>query len=766
MKKAGRIIAFLLATFISIGTSANMNVFADSPPDGFDIRNGVLVKYNGSAADVTVPDGVTAIGDEAFETNYPLKTVVIPNSVSSIGSHAFEGCTNLSSVTLGKGLKTIGFYAFHGCIALVSIEIPVGTTSIGDSAFCYSGLESVTLPVGLTSIGDGAFRNTKLTSVIIPEGVTKIGDNAFSDCTALANITFPTSLTDFGREVFDRTKWVTEYPDNFIIVNGILIAFRGRGDITVPGTVKKISRYTFSSNLGLTHVTIPEGVTEIGDHAFEYDTNLTGISLPDSLTRIGKYAFQGSGLTGIVLPGHLTELGSFAFDSCASLKTASVPGSLKHIGDHAFIDCRALSGVELGAGVESIGETAFYNCSALQTISFPYGLKTIESSAFDGCSKLPVVSLPNSITYLCDSAFMFCSSLSSLTLSTGLTKLGPQVFRNCYALKTLSIPNGVKKLEAGSFLGCSLTSAVIPASVEFIDANAFNTGGAHEVVPKIYGYDGTEAQRFAAKYDYTFVSLGTVPIPLRLDTTGVYDFGSRTTYFYLAKTGSQVAPKAVSSNPKAIAVSFEKKVNDGYLFRITRLSPGTAVITTTLGSESASFTAVSSGAMPDPSAYTSDTTHDFSVNGAYTFKITSKDSSVPTFVVGTPGVFDVQLVSVNGADYYFKLTAIGAPGMQAGIYVNHGPRLLTATVGSNPNYAKLDTGKQLTVKAGKTYQFEVTASRKPIFVCGTPSTFHVMFSGSKGNNYFFKVTAIGRVGESAGFYVNGEKTPRTVGRIS
>lgn len=169
---------------------------------------------------------------------------------------------------------------------------------------------------------------------------------------------------------------------------------------------------------------------------------------------------------------------------------------------------------------------------------------------------------------------------------------------------------------------------------------------------------------------------------------------------------------------------------------------------------------------PTPSgSFVSDTTRDFSVNGTYQFRITSKDGKEPTFVIGTPGVFEIQSVTRSGNDYFFKLRAIGAPGDKAGLYVNNGPRLLVATVGSNPNYAKLDTGKQLPVKASRTYQFRVTAAKKPTFVCGTGSAFRVAYAGSKGNDYFFKVTATGKPGDKAGFYLNGEKAPRTIGTI-
>jgi len=47
------------------------------------------VKYNGKAANVIIPAGVTAIGDGAFYKCTGLTSVTIPASVRSIGNYAF-----------------------------------------------------------------------------------------------------------------------------------------------------------------------------------------------------------------------------------------------------------------------------------------------------------------------------------------------------------------------------------------------------------------------------------------------------------------------------------------------------------------------------------------------------------------------------------------------------------------------------------------------------------------------------------------------------
>lgn len=77
----------------------------------------------------------------------------------------------------------------------------------------------------------------------------------------------------------------------------------------------------------------------------------------------------------------------------------------------------------------------------------------------------------------------------------------------------------------------------------------------------------------------------------------------------------------------------------------------------------------------------------------------------------------------------------------------------------------LDTGKRITVRAGKTYQFKVTASYRPVFVSGNSSVFRIFSNGSRGKDYFYRAVAVGKIGDSTGFYINGEKTPRSVAVI-
>lgn len=85
---------------------------------------------------VSLPNGLTSIGANAFCYCSCVRSAVIPDSVISIGSYAFRDCSGLTNVTIGDGVK-----------------------SIGEGAFDSSGLTSVTIGNNVTSIGERAFRN-------------------------------------------------------------------------------------------------------------------------------------------------------------------------------------------------------------------------------------------------------------------------------------------------------------------------------------------------------------------------------------------------------------------------------------------------------------------------------------------------------------------------------------------------------------------------------------------------------------------------------
>ena len=86
--------------------------------DDLVIVDGILEKYNGSAKEVTIPEEVVYIAENAFSGNKTIEKVVLPDGVAGIGSNAFASCTNLKSINLPAALKEIMEGAFSGCTNL------------------------------------------------------------------------------------------------------------------------------------------------------------------------------------------------------------------------------------------------------------------------------------------------------------------------------------------------------------------------------------------------------------------------------------------------------------------------------------------------------------------------------------------------------------------------------------------------------------------------------------------------------------------------
>lgn len=117
-----------------------------------------LTAYNGSAKAIVLPDGISAIGEDAFFSNDDITSVVIPEGVETIEDGAFWMCHNLKTVVLPSTIRKIGDNAFHSCEQLTSIVIPDGCEEIGADAFTScEKLKDIYVPGSVYEIGDDAF---------------------------------------------------------------------------------------------------------------------------------------------------------------------------------------------------------------------------------------------------------------------------------------------------------------------------------------------------------------------------------------------------------------------------------------------------------------------------------------------------------------------------------------------------------------------------------------------------------------------------------
>ena len=83
-----------------------------------DGNDKILIGYIGDKTDLTLPNGITAINDYAFESCASLTSIVIPDSVTIIGYEAFMSCSSLTSIIIPDSVEYIDYYAFLYCYSL------------------------------------------------------------------------------------------------------------------------------------------------------------------------------------------------------------------------------------------------------------------------------------------------------------------------------------------------------------------------------------------------------------------------------------------------------------------------------------------------------------------------------------------------------------------------------------------------------------------------------------------------------------------------
>lgn len=160
---------------------------------------------------LSIGQGITKIGNHAFENFCFITELVIPNSVTEIGEYAFYCCCKVPELIIPDSVQTIGAGAFGDFYDIHSLTIPGNIKALEYEVFidAYS-LQSVVISSGVTKIGTSAFDGCfELQSIIIPNSVTTICNNAFSNCRALKNIAIPASVTTMETNIFQYNDAIT-----------------------------------------------------------------------------------------------------------------------------------------------------------------------------------------------------------------------------------------------------------------------------------------------------------------------------------------------------------------------------------------------------------------------------------------------------------------------------------------------------------------------------------------------------------------------------
>ena len=276
--------------------------------------------YEYAGADISIPDGVTEIGEKAFY-DAQIDTVSIPSSVKTIGVDAFS-FADLVSIVIENGLETIGMSAFDFCSKLETVTIRGGVTSIGDYAFrTCRALQSVEISGAETlELGNRVFDGCRdLTSVKISGQNVTVGDNVFKDCTAIDTVMIE-GLVKIGTKPFAGTS------------------SKAIRSLTLSGSGFAVAQEMFSGLTALESLVINGDNITLGKWAFYGCTALESVTFSGSGIVIGQQAFQGcTALASVDLSG-VSEIGHYAFYKSLSAAGANIyiPESVKVAGTEIF----------------------------------------------------------------------------------------------------------------------------------------------------------------------------------------------------------------------------------------------------------------------------------------------------------------------------------------------------------------------------------------------------------------------------------------------
>ena len=316
-----------------------------------------------------------------------IRKITISEGVTSIGEYAFEECTNVTSISIPGSVTELNEYCFSACKSMKNITIPQSVTRIADGVFdaCekltdiyYGGTDASWKHI--TSWNAGLGGNVTIHSTGVFTG--KCGDNLTwtIDNNEVLTISGTGRIPDYNDPSSGGNNTAPWCGYDYQIKKVVL----GSG-------VQNIGNDAFADCYGMTDITIPDGVTSIGDSAFYWCSALTEISIPGTVSSIGNSVFSGcSALTEISIPDTVSSIGDSAFSRCSALTEISIPSTVSSIGSYAFSGC-ALREVEIPQGITSIQSRTFQYCTQLTKITIPDSVTSVEICAFDNCPVLKTV---------------------------------------------------------------------------------------------------------------------------------------------------------------------------------------------------------------------------------------------------------------------------------------------------------------------------------------------------------------------------------------
>lgn len=396
---------------------------------------------------ITIPDGVTSIGDEAFKGCRLLTSIIIPNTTIDIAENAFADCENIRNATIptwavDSVLKNSGVKS-----TLEKLVLNGGETV--ESLDEYRGLRYVEIADNISSIAPNAFAFcSSLEYVNIGDGVKDIGYDAFACCYALKYLTIGNSVETIGSWAFAHCWSLTS--------------------VTIPDSVLQIGERAFIDCTGLVSVYLGNRVSYIESEAFWKCKSLETINIPYSVRDMKYYIFAYCEKVTIYCEAPYkpaTWVQSWNENRVQDKKLPVIWGSSYSVKSENYspfifqddiIYILENNNATIYKGSTGFGD--FVIPSEIKVKGISYDVTTIGNGAFSGCASLTAITIPKHINVV--TGFSNCKELSSVTIENGVANIAFGAFFGCVSLKQVIIPESITKIEFSIFNGCDLLDSI------------------------------------------------------------------------------------------------------------------------------------------------------------------------------------------------------------------------------------------------------------------------------------------------------------------
>lgn len=475
-------------------------------------------ELNGDIVAISLPQGLTTIGDYAFSNCKRVTDIDIPDSVTKIGKSCFHRCESLSAVSMSDHVTAIGASAFNYCSSMTAVRLSRNIRTIENGTFSgCKALKEIVIPDNVTAIGQSVFSGcTAITSVTLGSSVQSIGKSSFSGCNGLAQLiihaatppTVPATLFNYipatmtvcvpceAVEAYQTDKTWRDVNIQAMPAFGVSISTSDTqyGSATLLQSDCETHMISIAAIAKAPHrfVQWSDGVTDsIRTVTLTQDTALVAIFAKGMATSgqcgdsiVWQYAngtltLSGKGdmyhytaangktpapwtelcdsITDVRIDSRVTSIGKYAFTKCNRLKEVTIPDSVHKICESAFYACAALQSLVIGKGTDSIMSSAFSQCKLLSTIDIPDSVKYIYGSALGGTAWYE--SQPNGMVYIGKTLYDYKGTIdrnTAFVVREGTISISPWALND---------------------YGSNIISVTLPGSIRYLSKNCISSDG-------------------------------------------------------------------------------------------------------------------------------------------------------------------------------------------------------------------------------------------------------------------------------------------------